>query len=307
MRRTKAEMQAIKDGIYELCERYQPMTVRQLFYALSVRGFIAKTEGEYKTTAKLVKAMRLDGQLPWDWIADNTRWMHKPTTYGGISDLLESSQRAYRRALWDPATNPAYVEVWLEKDALSGVFYDVTSEFDVPLMPCRGYPSLSFVRSAAETMVHNLEARLFNHNEPRITIYYFGDFDPSGVDISRSTEARLREFIAEIGDPLMDALFTFKRVAVNHDQIEEMNLPTRPTKSSDSRAKAFEHDVSVELDAIDPDTLRSMIRQCLEGHIDTHQHQHLLATEAAERSLLESISDFTKLNGSAALAELIPT
>ena len=123
MRRTKADIDSIKLSIYDLCARYQPMTVRQLFYQLTTIGAIDKTEQEYKgTVCRLTKEMRLNGELPWDWLADNTRWMHKPRTYGGISDLLESSQRAYRRALWDPSTNPDYCEVWIEKDALTGVF-----------------------------------------------------------------------------------------------------------------------------------------------------------------------------------------
>ena len=127
MRRTKAEIDSIKRSIYDLCARYQPMTVRQLFYQLTTIGAIDKTEQEYKgTVCRLTKEMRLNGELPWDWLADNTRWMHKPRTYGGIDDLLASSQRAYRRALWDPSTNSDYCEVWIEKDALTGVFLDVT-------------------------------------------------------------------------------------------------------------------------------------------------------------------------------------
>jgi hypothetical protein len=308
MRRTKNDIDIIKLAIYELCERYQPMTVRQLFYALTVRAIIDKTEQEYKNTVcRLTKEMRLSGELPWHWLADNTRWMHKPRTYGGIDDLLSSSQASYRRALWDPATNPAYCEVWLEKDALTGVFYDVTGEYDVPLMPCRGYPSLSFLRQAAETLVANLDARIRAHDWesplPSASVYYFGDFDPSGMDISRSTEDRLREFITDIaGNGHMETLFHFHRVAVNHDQIAEMNLPTRPTKSKDSRAKSFGHDISVEVDAIDPDTLRAMIRNCITNHIDSHQLEMIRATEHQERELLRQVTTFTKANGATALA-----
>ena len=207
MRRTKFEIDAIKRSIFELCSRYQPMAVRQLFYQLTTIGAIDKTEQEYKgTVCRLTKEMRLNGELPWNWLADNTRWMHKPNTFGGIDDLLDRSQRAYRRALWDPKTNPDYCEVWIEKDALTGVFYDVTQEYDVPLMPCKGNPSLSFIRSAARTIVRNLKAReqlemdLEANAWSSAHVYYFGDFDPSGMDIGRSTESRLREFISEIAD-----------------------------------------------------------------------------------------------------------
>ena len=320
-RRTKAEVEAIKEAIFALCQRYKPMTVRQLFYALTVRGLIDKTEQEYKNIVKWTKDLRLSGCLPWEWLADNTRWMHKPKTYGGMADMLERSQQSYRRALWDPAKNPHYVEVWLEKDALTGVFYDVTSEFDVPLMPCRGYPSLSFLRNAAETIYWNLDQRLETHDSPLATIYYFGDFDPSGVDISRSTEKRLREFLKDIsienreGDDLIDALiidligggiqdfFRFERVAVNHEQIETMGLPTRPTKKSDSRSKNFGHEVSVEVDAIDPDTLRGMIRGCISPHIDQDELDRLRVIEAQERQSLNVISNFARAHSADELAQ----
>ena len=286
------------------------MTVRQLFYQLTTIGAIDKTEQEYKgTVCRLTKEMRLNGELPWDWLADNTRWMHKPRTYGGIEELLRQSQYAYRRALWDPAINPGYCEVWIEKDALTGVFLDVTSDYDVPLMPCKGYPSLSFIRQAAATLTREISARwtdgvITSANAPSANVYYFGDFDPSGMDISRSTEARLREFITELaGGDYLQRYFHFHRVAVNHDQIEAMGLPTRPTKKSDSRSAKFGHNVSVEVDAINPDTLRQMTRDCITAHIDEHQLQSLRDTEASERQLLEQVSNFTNLHGTSALRE----
>ena len=159
-RRTKAEIDHIKRSIFNLCHRYHPMTVRQLFYALTVEGVVDKTEASYKSTVcRLTARMRLDGDLPWHWLADNTRWMRKPDTYGSLSDCLEQAQRAYRRSLWDPNTNDEYVEVWLEKDALAGVLYEGTSEYDVSLMLTRGYPSLTYLHSSAMGIKRELADR----------------------------------------------------------------------------------------------------------------------------------------------------
>lgn len=94
--------------------------------------------------------------------------------------MLDQSSNLYRRALWD--AQPLYVEVWLEKEALSGAIYEVTSEWDVPLMPTRGYPSLTFIHQAAEAIAVQAKPTF---------IYYLGDHDPSGVDIPRVIE-RLR-------------------------------------------------------------------------------------------------------------------
>jgi hypothetical protein len=86
----------------------------------------------------------------FDWIADNTRSMRKPRTYSSLEQALVQTANFYRRALWNDQS--AYVEVWLEKDALSGVLYEITERWDVPLMVTRGYPSLSFLYSAADNI-----------------------------------------------------------------------------------------------------------------------------------------------------------
>lgn len=116
----------------------------------------------------------------------NTRWMRKPRSHSSLEAMLKYSAEAYRRSVWD--NQDCYVEVWLEKDALAGVLYDITSAWDVPLMVTRGYPSLSFLYSAAEVIAEQ---------EKPVYLYYFGDHDPSGIDIPRKVEADLRKFVAE--------------------------------------------------------------------------------------------------------------
>jgi hypothetical protein len=170
-----------------------------------------------------------------------------------------------------------YVEIWLEKDALAGVLYDVTSQWDVPLMVTRGYSSLSFLNSAAETIA--------SVGKPS-KLYYFGDHDPSGCDITRAVEAGIREFAPR-------AEMTFERVAVTRDQIESMKLPTRSTKSTDSRSKGFQGG-SVEVDAIPPRELRKIAERCIAGNIDADAHRKLKAVEAEERRTLRSMVDWYK-------------
>ena len=268
-RRTKQEIEGFKAVIYAVCQEQQPMTVRQMFYQLaSVHQVIGKTEADYKATGTWLTKMRLEGELPFHWLADNTRWVRRPDSYGSLSDLLAESAKTYRRALWSESSE--YVEVWLEKDALSGVIYDVTSKYDAPLMVTRGYPSVSFLHSAAK--------KIAAESRPT-TIYYFGDYDPTGVDISRNCEARLREFAP-------DAELSFERVAVNEWQIDRWKLPTRPTKASDKRSTRFADTRSVELDAIPPDRLRSIVRHCLRLHISDEQIEALRQTEELERQTL---------------------
>jgi hypothetical protein len=249
------------------------MTVRQVFYRLVSAGVIDKTEAQYKNTiCRLLGLMRRERVIPFGWIADNTRWMRKPRTYSTLESALERTAETYRRALWDNQAD--YVEVWLEKDALAGVLYEETESWDVPLMVTRGYPSISYLYEAADAIA--------DQDKPAY-LYYFGDYDPSGIDITRAVESGIREFAP-------DAEIYFQRVAVTESQIIELNLPTRPTKTSDSRSKNF-LDESVEVDAIPPGTLRDLVRSCITRHINRDALERLQSVEAAERETMLRISE----------------
>src|SRR5262249_41290384 len=134
------------------------------------------------TVTRLLVKMRRDGRLPYSWLDDNTRWMRKPRTWTGPEAMLHYSIRTYRHSVWD--NQDAYVEIWLEKDALAGVLMEAREPWDVPLMVTKGYSSLTFLNSAAEAI---------SEQDKPAYIYYFGDYDPSGVDISRKVEKTLRE------------------------------------------------------------------------------------------------------------------
>jgi hypothetical protein len=261
-------MARIREAIYETLVLDNPATVRQVFYRLVSAGEIDKTEADYKTTViRLLTEMRRAREIPFGWIADNTRWMRKPTTFDSLEDALQSTARTYRRALWQEQS--VYVEVWLEKDALAGVLYEVTEEWDIPLMVTRGYPSLTYLHEAGESIAYE--------GKPAF-IYYFGDYDPSGLDIPRKVEAGLREFAPK-------AEIYFERVAVTPEQIERWQLPTRPTKKTDTRSKNFEGE-SVEVDAIPSQDLRALVRECIDHHVDREVLSRVQMVEKSERETL---------------------
>jgi hypothetical protein len=271
LRATKAEVETRRAAIYHIIKEGRPVTVRQTFYQATVRGIVEKTEDGYRQVQNDTAVMRKAGQLPYAWIADNTRWQRKPDSFTSVQDALEQTAQFYRKALWADAG--AYVEVWLEKDALSGVIYPVTETFDVPLMVARGYASLSFLHSAAEA-INDLTVPAY--------IYHLGDFDPSGVNAGEKIEETLRELAP-------DAVIHFKRIAVNKQQIRQWRLPTRPTKSSDSRAKKF-GDISVELDAIEPTRLRDLVTKAIVQHLPPQQFEILKAAEESEREVLRAFA-----------------
>lgn len=272
-RRTQAELEAINERLVEYAGEHRPVTIRQLYYAGVVMGLYPKTEASYDLVCRETAKLRRAGRLPYHWIADNTRWQRKPRTYSGLEHLLQNTVQTYRRALWDES--PHYIEVWLEKEALSGVLYEVTERWDVPLMVTKGFSSLSFLHNAAEAIRYRGGQGQATH------IYYLGDYDPSGVEIPRKVEATLRDFAPDVE-------LYFTRAAVNRNDIAFYNLPTRPTKASDSRSKNFGGE-SVELDALPPSTLRGLVEGLITRHIDRGQHERLMRVEESERQSLQTL------------------
>ena len=245
------------------------MTVRQVFYRLVSAGVIEKSESAYnKVVVRLLTRMRLEGRIPWSWITDGTRWMHKSVRYGSVEEALEATKQHYRRDYWRELDD--YVEVWLEKDALAGVLYRVTDEWGVPLMVTRGFASLSYVHNAAET-IERVGKPTF--------IYYFGDDDPSGAEIDRNLERRLREFAPY-------SQIHFERVAVRREQIDQYALPTRPTKRGANHGHGLHEGESVEVDALPPAALLDLVRGAIERHVDPARVAVLEAAEASEREIL---------------------
>ena len=95
-------------------------------------------------------------------------------------------------------------------------------------------------------------------------------------------------------------------MAVTPDQISSMNLLTRPTKKSDSRAKGFEGE-SVEVDAIHPDTLRSLVRTCITQHIDHQALKVMREAEKSERTVLDLLAKRVEEGGVRSLEDYLRT
>jgi hypothetical protein len=268
-RRSKTAISVLKSAIYELLEAEQPMTIRHCFYRLVSFGVLDKTEAEYKgTLIRLLSKMRRNGEIPFHWLVDSTRWVRQAKTYHSLSEMAEDCKRTYRRALW--REQPVYVEVWCEKDTIASILSQITTQFDVPLMVARGFSSLTFIYGAAEIIK--------SQNRPT-HILYFGDHDPSGKSISAVLERDLRDFSD-------GADITFTRLAITEQQIIDLNLPTRPTKKTDSRSKNFVGE-SVEVDALSADNLKVLVNNGIVELIDPDAYWAVKAAEDSERETLE--------------------
>jgi len=234
----------------EIIDEYQAqgfkLTLRQLYYQFVSRDLIPNTMRSYKRIGNILNDGRLAGLIDWDAIEDRTRNLQKLSHWSDPSSIMDSCAYSYREDTW--ATQPVRIEVWIEKEALAGVFQPVCEELRVPFFCCRGYTSQSEMHTAA--------GRLCAYRDRGQTplILHFGDHDPSGIDMTRDIVDRMETF---------GLALSLHRLALNMDQVEQYNPPPNYAKMTDSRfagyVEAYGRE-SWELDALEPRALADLVR-----------------------------------------------
>lgn len=254
--------------VHELLAAHNPMTVRQVYYQLVSEQVIENNRSQYQAVSNALVDARKEGVIPWGWIEDRLRRPRHVSMWDDLSAFAATAVRAYRRDVW--AEQPAYIEVWLEKDALSGIFEDILHPYGVTLNVGRGYDGWDSIRNAAERYADGTDT----------TILYFGDFDPSGEDMVRSLRGRLAFFGCHP---------EIVKCALTLGDIARYRLSADFTKATDSRRKAFVEkygDVAVELDALPVNVLQARLQAESEARTDLDALALIQAKEQAERERL---------------------
>lgn len=259
---------AIREAVQGLRLEHNEMTVRQAFYALTVRRVVAKTEAGYRQVQKQVLGMRREGVLPWEFIADGTRWVRAPETWDTVEDALRATARAYRRNLW--RSQEVRLEFWLEKDALAGIVSQVTYPWDVRLMVSRGQSSDTYCYRAAK------EAEAAGRAGVQTFVYMLYDADASGRIAADAVGDKLNTYC--------DYPVTCELLAVTDEQIGVWDLPTRP-------AKRVGDPDAVELDAIPPERLKQLVEDAIVSHVDRAAWEKEQVAEASERDILTAFTE----------------
>lgn len=253
------------------------LTLRQLYYQFVSRDLIANKQSEYKRLGDLVSKGRRAGLIDWDAITDRTRNLRSLGTWDTPESIVEAVSSQFRYDRW--LTQPTYIEVWFEKDALLGVFERAANEWRLPYFSCRGYTSDSEIWSAAQRLAS------VNDDGREIVILHFGDHDPSGIDMTRDIRDRIQLFGANVD---------VRRLALNMDQIEQYEPPPNPAKETDSRFEGYRQrfgDESWELDALDPTTLAEIVEREVMTLLDEDAWEIEKAREVEARAQLKNISE----------------
>lgn len=165
------------------------LTLRQLYYQFVARGLLPEnTQRQYDRLQSICNDARMAGVMDWDHLIDRTRNLVERNRWDSPAAMVKWAAERFHKDLWKPQKRR--MEVWVEKDAAIGVIEGVCHAADIPYFSSRGYTSVSEMYSAAQRIRWAIEAG------EQVLVLHIGDHDPSGVDMSRDIEDRLREMIS---------------------------------------------------------------------------------------------------------------
>jgi len=263
-----------------------PLSDRQIHYLLlnapplihsnKPTRYSNDSEGKcYRTLTNVLTRMRIDGEIPFEAIADATRpvvtWnaFHHAQQY--LRKELNRFLTNYWRDLQQSQTN--HIELAVEKMTVQGTLERVASEFTIPLTVGRGFASLP--------PRHEMVQRWKASGKDRLIVIIVSDLDPAGMTIAQSFGRSLRDDFNVPADRL-----AVVKAALTKEQIDEYNLPPgAPVKTSSSTAKQFIErfgDRVWELEALTPAQLRQIVRDAILEVMDVDALHHEQSRERDE-------------------------
>jgi hypothetical protein len=283
--KTQATFEIAVEVINDLAD-YWPLTLRQIYYRLVARQAIANRYSQYRRMSRILSDARIAGLLPWECMEDRSRSLLSsggwPDRRSFVADELEKFLVGYRRDLLQ--SQDIRLEVWIEKDALSSIVHRAAFPLCVPVVVAKGFSSTTYVNECRDRI---------ERDERPTTVLYYGDFDPSGWAMPEAMDRKLVDQLGVDREQL-----TIKRCALLPEQIAAYELPEDPEamKPLDPRTKQFkrkfgDHISPVELDALPPDVLQTLVRESIEAEIDLQEFRLQRAAEAEDICRLDGLSE----------------
>jgi hypothetical protein len=309
----------------EICEEYSAaglaLTLRQLYYQFVARDLVENSQKSYDRIGSIVAKARLAGLFDWAFIVDRTRNLEKRTTWTSPEALIADAADAYLTDTWAP--QKTRVEVWIEKDAAIGVIERVCHLNNVPYFSCRGYTS------ATEMWEAGVRIGEYLRNGERTVLLHIGDHDPSGLDMTRDIEDRIRLFVHKdwvnefygsgslIGTSLSrgqirqsmrqvmrdkggfiaddEMPFEVRRIALTYDQVLQYGPPPNFAKETDSRFVEYQAttglDESWELDALEPFVMETLIQDHIDGLVRAPERDAAEREQELDRKVLVAVKE----------------
>jgi hypothetical protein len=266
------------EAMYDAAEAAQPITGRGIGYKLFTNPagplIASMSTNDMQKVYRLLRIAREQGDIPWEWIVDETRELERTATWADPAQYARCVAQSYRRDFWDQ--QPVRCEVWSEKGTIRGALQPVLDQYAVGFRVMHGFSSATSVYDISQD----------DDDRPLIALYV-GDFDPSGMFMSEEDlPKRLSKYD---GDHIL-----LKRIALTRAHVR--GLPSFPVtdKKKDPRYKWFRAnhgDRCWELDAMDPNDLRDCVEKEIKKLIEPVAWERCEVVNKAEQESLRHVLD----------------
>src|SRR3990167_191893 len=183
----EADKNNVLNAIKVICRDYQSqgysLTLRQLYYQLVSKDYIPNHDKVYQKLSHLKDECVYGGLVDWSVFEDRGRLPNVLYSEDGISEALLRTVDYYR--LERQKGQKIHVEVWTEKDAISSILKRITNKMGITLVVNKGYTSSTSIYGSYERFSEKINEGC------KVVILYFGDHDPSGLDMIRDINDRL--------------------------------------------------------------------------------------------------------------------
>lgn len=276
----EAAIQEVKSSLANFFEpRGITPTLRTMFYRLYSLKMIPNTKSAYQQLIKQSVRARKEGLISFDSFADGAKRAVIGNYRESYEDPLDDAKSwvKYIKTMKEQSTyeigkwynQKHYVECWIEKDAMADTFRTFLADQGVYIAVNKGYSSWTFLYDNAKRLLEQ------QNKGKEIHVLYFGDFDPSGLDME---QGHLVDALSFFGLENID----LQRICITLDQIQQFNLPEIPEAGEtvekakrDPRYQKFiaEHGrlILVELDAmlaLAPDDFKTIVQASVDQYFD---------------------------------------
>jgi hypothetical protein len=276
-RRTLARLEAAIKILHEI----QPTSVRGVCYQLLGLNLIERmSKSQTNSISHLLTEAREDGEIPWEWIVDESREAETAPTWISAEQLIKNCVAVYRRDYWQD--QPYHVEVWSEKGTVRGLLGPVLNEYGVTFRVMHGFTSA--------TVVNNIAELAADIHKPFIALYV-GDWDPSGKYMS---DVDLPRRVKKYGEDYGAHNVRLERIALLKNDLRGLPSFDPEIKRKDPRYRWFMKVVRTrcyELDAMRPPDLRARVEARIRSYIDEAKWD---AARAVEQVEVHSMQEFHK-------------
>jgi hypothetical protein len=284
----------LRDAIIAVVEAERPnwpLSDRAVHYRLLnipglFRNDVSQTPYEnneacYNDVTNMITRMRLDGSIPFEAIADETRPVVLWETHRSVGDFVrqqcERFLGGYYRDLQQ--SQPNWVELLVEKNTVASQLRRVAAKYTLPMTSGRGYSSLPPRKAMVD--------RFGRSGREKLIVIVVSDFDPEGEDIPSSFGASLRDDFH-----VPENRLCIVKAALTYEQVQSMDLHEGQfSKESSSRYAHFLErygDRAWELESLTSDQLREIVEASIRTYIDLEAFEHEVEREQEEQYELEA-------------------